>query len=111
MPKFKLESTYDLKQALTRMGMKQAFDVSANFRGLTDDTTDPFYLGMVRHKAFIEVNETSTEATAATFVGGLFGGPPKVPFIPDFRADRPFLYIIRDVPSGCILFMGRLNTP
>ena len=55
--------------------------------------------------------ETSTEAAAATASGGLFGGPPKIPFIPEFRADHPFLYIIRDVVSGSVLFVGRMTNP
>ena len=93
------------------MGMKQAFHVSADFSGLSDSATEPVYLGMFQHKAFVEVNETSTEAAAATASGGIFGGPPKIPFIPEFRADHPFLYIIRDVVSGSVLFVGRMTTP
>ena len=111
LPKFKYEAAYSLKQTLTNMGMKQAFNVSADFSGLSDSATEPVYLGMFQHKAFIEVNETSTEAAAGTASGALFGGPPKTPFIPEFRADHPFLYIIRDVVSGSVLFVGRMTRP
>lgn len=111
LPKFKYESNFDLKEALEKMGMVEAFRPSADFSGLTAGSSEPVYLGMVQHKALIEVNETSTEAAAATFVGGVFGGPPKVPFVPDFRADRPFMYVIRDIESGSILFVGRMTAP
>jgi serpin B len=111
LPKFKYEAAYSLKQTLTNMGMKQAFNESADFSGLSDSAAEPVYLGMFQHKAFVEVNETSTEAAAATASGALFGGPPKIPFIPEFRADHPFLYIIRDVVSGSVLFVGRMTTP
>ena len=111
LPKFKQESTQDLKTTLENLGMKQAFSSYADFRGLCDNVSDSFYLALVRHKAFIEVNETSTEAAASTFAGGLFGAPAESPFIPDFRADRPFIYVIRDVVSGNILFIGKMTNP
>ena len=112
LPKFKYEATYDFKDALKAMGVNDAFATSADFSGLVERNSDSsVYLGMVRHKTFIEVNETSTEAAAATFMGGLFGSPPTIPFVPDFRADRPFLYIIRDVGTGTVLFVGRMTKP
>lgn len=113
LPRFKQETSYDLKKTLVGMGMADAFDsTSADFSGLSDSATDPIYLGMVKHKAFVEVNETGTEAAAITAVGGFLGGAPAIPeFIPEFRADRPFLYIIRDVASGSVLFLGRMMSP
>lgn len=113
LPRFKQETSYDLKKTLIGMGMTDAFDAtSADFSGLSDSATEPIYLGMVKHKAFVEVNETGTEAAAVTAVGGLLGGAPTIPeFIPEFRADRPFLYIIRDVASGSVLFLGRMMSP
>jgi serine protease inhibitor len=113
LPRFKQETSYDLVETLTEMGMKHAFDETrADFSGMSDSASDPIYLSMVKHKAFVEVNETGTEAAAVTaVVGGLTGGPPEPEFIPDFRADRPFIYIIRDVASGSVLFLGRMTRP
>jgi serine protease inhibitor len=113
LPKFKQETSYDLKSTLIELGMKQAFDQdSADFSGMSDSASEPLYISFVKHKAFVEVNETGTEAAAVTAVGvGMTGGPPEPPFVPDFRADRPFVYIIRDVSSGSILFMGRMLDP
>lgn len=113
LPRFKQETSYELKKTLAEMGMKQAFDAkSADFSGMSDGTGEPIYLSMVKHKAFVEVNETGTEAAGVTAVaGGMTGGPPAPKFIPDFRADRPFIYLIRDVASGSVLFLGRVHTP
>ncbi|MFN3188992.1 MAG: serpin family protein [Aureliella sp.] len=111
LPKFRFESEYDLKPLLVQLGIKQAFGPTADFTGLDEDEIGQITLGMIRHKTMIDVNETSTEAAVATFVGGIFGGPPMKPFIPDFRADRPFLYLIRDVASGTILFVGKYAKP
>jgi len=55
--------------------------------------------------------ERSLHVFGAVVVGGVFGGPPKVPFVPDFLADRPFMYVIRDIESGSILFVGRMTAP
>jgi serpin B len=68
----------------------------------------------VFHKAFVEVNEKGTEAAA--FSGVLAPGSPahvptKVPFIPEFKADRPFVFLIRDCKTGTILFLGRVEDP
>lgn len=112
LPRFKQETSYDLKETLTDMGMKRAFDAaSADFSGMSNSPDEPIYLGIVKHKAFVEVNETGTEAAAVTLVGGMMGGPIDPPFTPDFRADRPFIYIIRDAASGSVLFLGRMTTP
>lgn len=65
------------------------------------------------HKAFIEVTEQGTEAAAATAVSGkgLGPAPPDQPFTPTFRADKPFLFAIRDVKTGTVLFLGRIMNP
>jgi serpin B len=71
---------------------------------------DALYLSAVVHKTFIEVNERGTEAAAATAAmmdGDALDPPP----IPVFRADRPFLYAIRDRRSGVLLFLGRMVDP
>ncbi len=125
LPKFKLETEYSLKPTLTALGMPRAFEKptpigGAQFEGICA-STDPnkrLYIGEVRHKTFVEVNEQGTEATAATEIDvplpGDFGDPivpETVPFTPTFRADRPFLFLIRDTKTGAILFLGRLVRP
>jgi serine protease inhibitor len=123
LPKFKLETSYRMKDALSDLGMPRAFvnpnnPNGAQFDGMSagTDPEDRLYIGAVLHKAFVEVNEKGTEAAAATAVlmpraAAAFRPPKMVPFIPTFRADRPFLFAIRDVKTGTILFLGRLTNP
>jgi serpin B len=59
----------------------------------------------------VEVNEKGTEAAAATAVVGGKGGKAKSPFVPTFRADKPFVFLIRDRKTGSILFLGRMMDP
>lgn len=105
LPKFKLETKYFMKQDLIEMGMPTAFTPSANFTGITE--VEVLFIDKVIHQAFIEVNEEGTEAAAATGVVIPRGAtqPKKV-----FRADHPFIFIIRDRVTGIILFMGRIMT-
>jgi serpin B len=69
----------------------------------------PLWLSRVLHRATIHVDEQGTVATAATAAMGTFGGPP--PSTPVFRADHPFVFLIRDTHTGNILFVGRLVEP
>jgi serine protease inhibitor len=119
LPKFKLESSFDLKTTLQTLGMKRAFrgpseKEGAQFDGMTD-TSEPkrkLFIDKVMHKAFVEVNEKGTEAAAAT---GLImkseKSPKEEPFTPTFRADRPFVFLIREQKTGAILFLGRVLNP
>lgn len=117
LPKFKLETAYAMKTTLERLGMERAFrdptkPDGADFTGMTD-STDPrdwIYISDVLHKAFVEVNEEGTEAAAATSVSGITTSM-SVPFTPTFKADRPFLFLIRSRTTGSILFMGRIVNP
>ena len=121
LPKFRLEQRLDLVAALRSMGMKRAFvdpgsGQGAQFGGMTHGSNpgDALYVGAVVHKAFVDVNEQGTEAAAATGVEmerTMVVLQPMRDFVPTFRADRPFLFLIRDVRTGAILFMGRLATP
>jgi serine protease inhibitor len=114
LPKFKLQTSYEMKEPLQALGMAGAFEKGkADFRGMVAGD-DLMWLGQVFHKAFVEVNEKGTEAAA--FSGVLAPTAPahvptKVPFIPEFKADRPFLFLIRDCKSGAILFIGRVKDP
>ncbi len=111
IPKFKMSSGFRLDQTLAALGMKDAFDTqSADFSGM-DGKSHWLYLSAVLHKAFIDVNEKGTEAAAATAVvvaarAMRIEEPPR-----EFRADHPFLFLIRDSTTGSILFMGRVAEP
>jgi serpin B len=108
MPKFKLTSEFRLDQALRELGMKIAFEPGrADFSGM--DGTHELYIGAVLHKAYVDVNEEGTEAAGATGVVMKMRATPGPP--PVFRADHPFLFVIRDAHSGSLLFMGRLVDP
>lgn len=112
LPKFKAETSYDLVGTLTAMGMGSAFGAQADFSGMTASGSRELYISGVFHKAFVDVNEEGTEAAAATaVVMRLRGLPTTRPFIPTFRADQPFVYLIRDCRSGSILFLGRTMQP
>jgi serpin B len=118
MPKFKMEAQFGLKNTLIEMGMKEAFDVKmADFSGLASRETmqhdGNLSISAVIHKAYVDVNEEGTEAAAATAVGVIALAarptPPTPPII--FRADHPFMFLIRDNRSGSILFIGRVTNP
>jgi serpin B len=107
LPKFKVTAQFMLKDTLSRMGMPLAFDpAKADFSGMT--TREKLWISHVIHKAFVDVNEKGTEAAAATAVllGGGSAPPPAT-----FRADRPFVFLIRDNRTGSILFVGRVIDP
>ena len=104
-PRFKLTSRFDLSGKLQNLGMKKAFS-DADFSGM--DGTTKLYLSAVFHKAFVEVNEEGTEAAAAT---GAVVGLRSIRRGPSFRADHPFLFLIRDKATGSILFLGRYVSP
>lgn len=111
LPKFTLETTYDLPTTLSAMGMPTAFE-SGGFTGVSDaPEASTLALSNVVHKAFVEVNEEGTEAAAATAVTAVAIGAMLKPPVPTFRADRPFLFLIRDIQSGTILFLGRMMDP
>ncbi|HEY76884.1 MAG TPA: serpin family protein [Thermoflexia bacterium] len=108
LPRFKMAwGARILNNELQSMGMTDAFDGSkADFSGM--DGTRRLAISVVLHKAFIDVNEEGTEAAAATAViitRGISSPPPT------FRADHPFIFLIRDNNTGSILFIGRVVNP
>ena len=115
LPKFRVEpeESIELKPTLTALGMGIAFDSeNADFSGMANppDPRERLHISHVFHKAFVAVDEEGTEAAAATaVVMGRGAGMPQP--APEFRADRPFLFLIRDVHSGAILFLGRVVDP
>jgi serpin B len=108
LPKFTFSDNFNLGSALHEMGMTDAFDPNqADFDGIADRQLYDLHISGVFHKTFIDVNEVGTEAAAATgVVIGITSVPPPPP---EFRADHPFLFALRDVHSGSLLFFGRLE--
>jgi len=108
LPKFKMTSQFDLSATLGAMGMPLAFSNAADFSGMTG--ARDLMISNVIHKAFVDVNEEGTEAAAATAVVMRLTAAAPTP-VPTFRADHPFLFLIRDRRSGSILFIGRVANP
>jgi serine protease inhibitor len=110
MPKFKMTQQFELGSTLSAMGMPQAFSSNADFSGMTGHRD--FAISEVIHKAYVDVNEEGTEAAAATAVTmRALAMPAQQAPPPVFRADHPFVFIIRDNRSASILFMGRMADP
>jgi serpin B len=108
LPRFKVETSQSLEDLLQALGMTSAFiSGQADFSGM--DGTQNLYISKVLHKAFIDVGEKGTEAAAATAVVMNDLGIALTGL--SIYANRPFLYFLRDQPTGAILFMGRVLNP
>ena len=112
LPKFKTTSQFQMSDTLKAMGMELDFDGNAADFSVMTGGRDLF-ISEVIHKAFVDVTEEGTEAAAAT---GVVMAPtaapiqePKEP--PVFRADHPFVFMIRDNRNGAIMFLGRITNP
>ena len=113
LPRFRIEHGFKAIPHLASLGMTDAFDTSADFSGMIEEHAREPRLRVeeVIHQAFIEVNEEGTEAAAATVVTmGPVSASTQREF-KEFRADRPFLFLIRDARHDTILFLGRLTRP
>lgn len=112
LPKFKMTwGAQDITGSLKKLGMTEAFNASrADFSGMDGDPHG-LYVGLVLHKAFIDVSESGTEAAAATAVTMMTAMAPMGPPPPVFRADHPFFFLIQENQTGSILFMGRVVDP
>jgi serpin B len=106
MPKFKYESSFGLKDALSSLGMQTAFSDTADFSGM--DGQRDLFIQDVLHKAFVSVDEAGTEAAAATAV---LVGTTSMPESATMMINRPFIYLIRDNATGSIIFLGRVMDP
>lgn len=107
MPRFSFKTEADLVDGLVAQGMVQAFDADqADFTGMS--TEAQLYVSGVFHQAFVAVNEEGTEAAAATAV---VIGEESEPESATLTADRPFIVLIRDRPTGAVLFLGRVMDP
>jgi serpin B len=108
MPQFEFDSDFSLKNTLAEMGMPIAFSGDADFSGMTGNRD--LFIWDVVHKAFVAVDEAGTEAAAATAViMELKAVAPKPPVT--VTIDRPFIFLIRDIETGAILFVGRVLNP
>ena len=110
LPRFTVTSSFDLVPPLQALGVKAAFQPTADFSGIVVPPP-PLYVGAILHKAFVAVDEKGTEAAAATVVmmrtGSAMRPEDPIPFV----VDHPFLFAIRHVPTGAILFLGRIDDP
>ncbi|MBA7713960.1 hypothetical protein ES703_122971 [subsurface metagenome] len=107
MPKFEFDSSFSLRDTLSAMGMPVAFSMSADFSGMT--VNPELFIAEVVHKAFVSVDEAGTEAAAATAVVMVPIAMPPEPA--EVTIDRPFIFLIRDIETGAILFVGRTLDP
>lgn len=108
LPKFKYESAVGLAEPLAGLGMTDAFDPNkADFSGMSEK--NDLYVSAVLHKAFVAVDEKGTEAAAATAV--IVGVTSAPLYDVTLNIDRPFIFLIRDIPTGQILFVGRVMNP
>ncbi|XP_036395808.1 probable serpin E3 [Megalops cyprinoides] len=105
LPRFKIQNRFNLKSALLSLGISDIFDpAAADFGGISAE--DGLYVSEAIHEAKIEVTEEGTKAAAATAMVLL-----KRSRAPVFKADRPFLFLLREVSTGSVLFMGRVMNP
>ncbi len=108
IPKFKMTCSFELSRALSDMGMPHAFR-DADFSGI--DGQRDLFIGSVIHKAHVDVNEEGTVAAAATAVVVTRMAMPEKYDEIIFRADHPFLFLIKDNRQNQILFFGRVTKP
>ncbi|TXD97829.1 serpin family protein [Psychrobacter frigidicola] len=106
LPKFKLDARYQMKTLLADMGMPKAFQNGAEFNLFSDGP--PIKLDEVYHQAVVTVDEKGTEAAAATAAVGMYTG---MSYPVQFKADHPFMFIIKENKTDAILFLGQVNKP
>ena len=107
LPRFSFDASFALKPALQALGMKRAFEGSADLSGIAGKPGD-LYIDEVYHKAFVALDEQGTEAAAATAV---VARETSLPPPAQLALDRPFMFAIYDEPTGQVLFVGRLMHP
>ena len=107
MPQFEFDSEFSLKDTLSGMGMPIAFSGAGDFSGMTGNPE--LFISDVVHKAFVAVDEAGTEAAAATAVIMKLTAVPEPPV--EITIDHPFIFMIRDIETDAILFVGRVVNP
>jgi serpin B len=106
LPKFRFDAPLGLKETLQNLGMTQAFTDQADLSGIDGELG--LHVGDVLHKGFVAIDEHGTEAAAATAV---IIDTDSAPEPAALTVDRPFVFFIRDIPTGTILFVGRVVDP
>jgi serpin B len=110
LPRFKMTSEFSLEKTLSALGMPTAFSTNADFSRMASG--ESLMISEVIHKAFVDVSEKGTEAAAATAV--IVAPTSALPRVEEpvvFRANHPFVFLLRDNRSGAILFAGRVSNP
>ena len=107
LPRFRYEAGFELRDALTDLGMVDAFGDQADFSGI--DGSHELFIEQVYHQAFVEVDEAGTEAAAASAVAMARKGALQAE--KEMRVERPFLFFIRDIETNAILFLGHVVNP
>jgi serpin B len=108
LPRFRIESSFELAEVLSDMGMELPFTDAADFSGM--DGGHDILISRVVHKAYVAVDEEGTEAAAATGVVAEGGDGYEEIRTVDFTADRPFIIVIQNY-NGTMLFAGRVMNP
>jgi serpin B len=106
--KFKLETDYSLIETLTQMGIRKVFTSEADLSGINGQRN--LIVSEIKHKAVVKVDEAGTEAAAVTFVA-VMPTSAMVPMTPpiEFKADRPFMFLIRNKGTGLVYFIGKVE--
>ncbi|KFW00964.1 PREDICTED: ovalbumin-related protein X-like, partial [Eurypyga helias] len=106
LPRMKIEEKYNLTSVLVALGMTDLFSPSANLSGIS--SAESLKISEAIHEAYMEVNEEGTETAGSEVVMGDFKDSPETE---EFRADHPFLFLIKHIPTNIILFFGRYCSP
>ena len=107
LPKLKMTWRSDLVSPLESLGIRQAFlPGQADFSAMSE--SGPLWIGFVTHMTYLDVNEHTTEAAAATGFGARGGYPPPPP---QFDVDRPYVMALVDKPTGTMLFIAAIRDP
>ncbi|XP_064299549.1 ovalbumin-related protein X-like [Phalacrocorax carbo] len=104
LPRMKIEEKYNLTSVLMALGMTDLFSPSANLTGIS--STESLKISEAIHEAYMEVNEEGTEIAAE-----VMGDIKHSPEFEEFRADHPFLFLIKHHPTNSVLFFGRYRSP
>ncbi|MHB1844626.1 MAG: serpin family protein [Deltaproteobacteria bacterium] len=109
IPKLQLDTKLDLIPVFKQLGLAIPFDPEqADFSGI--DGQRDLSISLIRHEGVLEVDEVGATAAAATVVG-ISGLAAEVPPPTSFVADHPFVVLIRDLPTGTLLFLGQVTDP
>lgn len=109
MPRYSATSSLGLGETLAAMGMPAAFTDAADFSGIS--TEEQLFISAVIHEANIDVDENGTTASAATAVAIAAAASMAPPQQVTLTIDRPFLFALRDLQTGAVLFLGRIVDP